>query len=175
MKRFFLFSALVAMIGTCLAFGNRPAADSLQNGMQTLIVHYPNPKINIASSGNPPKYYAGLIYVKIFAVGAGGVQSGQKPVATAELGPSARTVRQLPLGDYEVWYEMRDGSTLKTFIMRDVILRADGGQALSVEMNGEAATTIIGGEMTAKEMADSIRDLRAQVSSLKEEVAKLKK
>lgn len=90
---------------------------------------------------------------------------------TAELSASQRTVAQLPLGEYEVRYGMRTGSELKTFIVRDVILRADRVMNLLVEMNDEAQATIVGGDMTAQQMADTIRQLQKEVEDLKKEVA----
>jgi hypothetical protein len=80
-----------------------------------------------------------------------------------------------PLGEYEVQFAMRTGSELKTFILRDVLLRADRGSLLTVEMNADAKTTIIGGDLTAQQMVEYIRALQKEVTTLQQEVAELKK
>src|SRR5581483_3650184 len=90
---------------------------------------------------------------------------GAGPIASAELAASQRDVRLLPLGEYEVHFSMRTGSELKTFILRDVILRADRANGIVVEMNSDAKTTIIGGAMTAQQMADGIRQLQQEVGA----------
>ncbi len=144
------------------------ATPAAQGRQQSPVIPYPNPQIQVKTSGGN-LMYRGLIYVSVFRDG-----ETQNPVATAELGPSARDVIPLDPGRYEVRYAMREGSKLKTFIMRDVIIRSDRGSTLQVEMNGEAETTIIGGDMSAQEMADGVRALRTQVADLKQQLAKVK-
>lgn len=100
--------------------------------------------------------------------------SGAGPVSSAELTPSGRDVRQLPLGRYEVQFAYRAGSELKTFVLRDVILRADRGVALTVELN-DARTTIVGGDPSLQQMAEMIRQLQAQVKALQAQMAALQK
>jgi hypothetical protein len=132
---------------------------------QTLLIGYPNPNIVISGSGTR---YGGIIYVKVFPVSPNLVKKhGSGPIATAELTPSQRDVLQLPLGEYEVHFAMRTGSELKTFILRDIILRADRGSLLTVEMNADAKTTIIGGDITAQQMEESIRQLQKEVAELR--------
>jgi len=70
---------------------------------------------------------------------------------------------------------LRIGSELRTFVLRDVILRSDRGSSLTVEMNGEAKTTIIGGDMTAQQMAGSIRKLQEEFAAARREIAELKR
>ncbi|HZP81279.1 MAG TPA: hypothetical protein VFB21_06560 [Chthonomonadaceae bacterium] len=140
---------------------------------QTLVIGYPTQGIVIEGS---PRRYTGVIYVKIYPVGPDLVKKyGAGPIASAELAASQRDVRLLPLGEYEVHFSMRTGSELKTFILRDVILRADRANGIVVEMNSDAKTTIIGGAMTAQQMADGIRQLQQEVGALKQEVAALKR
>jgi hypothetical protein len=157
-----------------------PAARAQQDDSkkQTIVIGYPTSGIVIKRAGaiTDAKKYTGLIYVKIFPVGADLIKRyGSGPMVSAELAASQRTVNQLPLGEYEVRYSMRTGSELKTFIIRDVILRADRGTSLTVEMNDEAKATIIGGDMTAQEMADTIRQLQQEIAALKSQIATLKK
>lgn len=130
-----------------------------------LIVGYPNPVIVIGGSGTR---YGGLIYVSVYPASRDLVAKlGDGPVATAELTPSQRAVWQLPLGTYEVRFGMRTGSELKTFIVRDVILRTEGASSLTIEMNADAKTTVIGGDMSVKELEDAVSRLVKDVSELK--------
>ncbi|MCC6442434.1 MAG: hypothetical protein IT210_03140 [Armatimonadetes bacterium] len=140
---------------------------------QTLVIGYPTQGIIINGSGTR---YTGVIYVKIYPASESLVKKyGSGPIASAELAASQRDVRQLPLGNYEVHYAMRTGGELKTFILKDVILRADRANALTVEMNSDAQTTVIGGDMTARQMSESIRQLQAEAASLKSDIAELKR
>jgi hypothetical protein len=155
-----VFAATVVAAGLCWS-GIERASSQQTARQQALVVHYPNPAIVINGSG---QRYGGLIYVSVYAVGA---SASTAPVVTSELGPSARSVWQLPLGVYEVRYGMRTGSELKTFIVRDVILRPEGASTLSVEMNADAKTTIIGGDMSIQEIQSAIRRLSGDVEQLK--------
>ena len=151
-----------ATIAAGLGWSGIERASSQQTPrQQALVVHYPNPAIVINGTG---QRYGGLIYVSVYAAGA---SAGTAPIVTSELGPSARSVWQLPLGAYEVRFGMREGSNLKTFVMRDVILRPEGASLLQVEMNSDAKTTIIGGDMSIQEMQSAIRRLSADVDQLK--------
>jgi hypothetical protein len=130
-----------------------------------LVVGYPNPAIIIGGSN---ARYGGIIYVTVYPADmSGDAKPGANPVATAELSPSMRSVWQLPLGVYEVRFGMRTGSEMKTFIVRDVILRAEGASSVNVEMNADAKTTIVGGDMSIQEMQDDIRHLLTDVAELK--------
>ena len=124
---------------------------------QSLVINYPNPSIVVSNAGSTPVRYGGIIYVSVFQAGG---DASKKPVATAELTPSQRDIVMLPLGEYEVHFGMRTGSTVKTFILRNIILRPERASQVTVEMNADAKTTIIGGDMTAQEMADAIRQLQ---------------
>ena len=132
---------------------------------QTLVINYPNPGVPSGKVGSP--MYKGLVYVSIVPA------TGSAPVATAELSPSQRDVRVLPLGTYEVRFAVRNGSEMKTFILRDVILRADRAHSLVVEVNQDARTTIVRGDLSAQQMATLIRQLQSQVSALEQQVATL--
>jgi hypothetical protein len=170
-----LSAIVLAVLATGILWtGARKAASQQENEpKQTLVIGYPNPAIVINGSGTR---YNGIIYVKVFAITPALVRkSGPGPIATAELAPSQRHISQLPLGEYEVQYAMRTGSELKTFIVRHVILRPEQATALTVEMNADAKTTIVGGDMSAQQMEDSIRQLMSEVASLKREVAELKR
>lgn len=139
---------------------------------QTLVIGYPTPGIHIGGDGKP---YQGIIYVKIYAADANLVNEHRAvPLVSTELTASQRNVSTLPLGAYEVHFAMRKGSELNTFILRDIILRADRGNAVTVEMNADAKTTIIGGDMTAQQMASSIRQLQQEVTTLRQDVTTLK-
>lgn len=172
LKRLHLF--VLAICAIALFWANTPHAFTQQDTSkkQTLVIGYPNSGIVIKGSGTDATRYQGLIYVKVFPVSPDLIKKyGSGPAVTAELSASQRTVAQLPLGEYEVRYGMRTGSELKTFIVRDVILRADRAMNLLVEMNDEAKATIVGGDMTAQQMADTIRQLQKEVEDLKKEVA----
>ncbi len=133
---------------------------------QALGVIYPNSGILISGSGTR---YGGIIYVKVFPVSEELVQKyGSGPMVSVELNPSQRDGRQLPLGKYEVHFAMRTGSEMKTFILRDVILRADGPCLLTVEMNADAKTTIVGGDTTVQQMEESLHKLQQEVTELKQ-------
>ena len=143
-----------------------------QAGTQTLVINYPN---SGASMGTQAAPYTGLVYVKVFPADPELIKKyGAGPVSSAELRPSARDVRQLPLGRYEVQFAYRVGSELKTMVLRDVILRADRSDALTVALN-DAKTTIIGGDPSIRQMAEMIRELQAQVKALQAQVEALKK
>jgi hypothetical protein len=162
--------AAAAMLAAGLCWsGIQRAASQQTTKQQALIVGYPNPAIIITGSG---QRYGGIIYVSVYAAGP---SASTAPVATSELGPSARSVWQLPLGVYEVRYGMREGGNLKTFIVRDVILRPEGATSLVVEMNADAKTTIIGGDMSVQEMQSAIKRLSTDVSGLRSDVDQLKK
>jgi len=172
-----LVLAALAVLG--LSWGGVRTAFSKQDAerRQTIAIGYPT--TGIATGGNDergrPRRYLGIVYVRVTPVGADLVRKyGAGPMVTAELSASRRTVNQLPVGEYEVSFGMRTGSEMKTFVVRDVLLRPDAPSSLIVEMNGEAQTTIVGGDMTARQMADGIRGLQAEVTALKQEVAKLK-
>ena len=168
----FTFCAAALLLLSAAAPSRAQQDDSKK---QTLVIGYPNSGVVIKGTGTDATRYRGLIYVKVFPISPELVKRyGAGPMVTAELAASARTVNQLPLGEYEVRYGMRTGSELKTFIVRDVILRADRGTSLSVEMNAESKATIIGGDMTAQEMADTIRALQQEIADLKKQVAILK-
>ena len=140
---------------------------------QTLVIHYPNSGILL--NGKTGAIYRGIVYVKVYPVTPALVRRyGAGPIAAAELTASMRDVRMLPLGEYEVHFAIRNDSELKTYILRDVILRADRANSLTVQMNAEAKTTIVGGDMTAQQMADSLRQLQQEVGDLKQEVARLR-
>jgi hypothetical protein len=165
---------VVALLAFALCWsGLQTTVSAQEERKQALIVGYPNPAIIIGGSGTR---YGGIIYVSVYPASPGqGAKQGASPVATAEMTPSQRAVWQLPLGVYEVRFGMRTGSEVKTFIVRDVILRAEGASSVIVEMNADAKTTIIGGDMSAQQMADDLRRLLREVSDLKQEVSELKK
>lgn len=157
--------ALLALLLTGASAPQGAAAQPAAGSTQTLVIGYPNPGVPSGKSGSP--LYKGLVYVTIVPA------TGSAPVASAQLTPSQRDVRVLPLGTYEVRFAVRNGSELKTFIVRDVILRADRANALTVEVNLDAPTTIVGGDMSAQQMATLIRQLQAQVVTLEQRVSAL--
>ena len=166
---------VLALMAFALSLAGIQKATSQQDDerKQTLVIGYPNSGILIDGKGSTP--YRGMLYVKIFPVSPNIVKKyGAGPIASAELAASQREVCQLPLGEYEVRYSLRNNGELKTFILRDVILRADRAVSLTVEMNNEAKTTIVGGDMTAQQMADSIRQLQREIGDLRQEVTRLK-
>ena len=135
---------------------------------QTLVIGYPHSGIVLDSKSKTALPYRGLIYVKVYPVSPNLVKKyGAGPISSAELSASMRDVRMLPLGEYEVHFSLRTNGELKTYIYRDLILRADRAASIVVEMNSEAKTTIIGGVMTAQQMAESIRQLEKEVAELK--------
>jgi len=156
-------SKRISLVGLAvLAFallwsGAQKAVSQNDTRKQFLGILYPNPNIVISNAGGTPVRYGGIIYVSVFQAGG---DASRKPVATAELSPSQRDLLNLPLGEYEVHFGMRTGSTVKTFILRNIILRPEQPSQAIVEMNDDAKTTIIGGDMSAQEMADSIRQLQ---------------
>lgn len=163
---------LLAITVFLLVWVSSPRASSqgAQERKQTLVIGYPTQGIQVDGAR-----YTGIIYVKIYPVSSELQKAlGTGPVAAAELTASQRDVRQLPLGEYEVHFSMRTGNELRTFILRNVILRADRANSLTVEMNG-AKTTIIGGDMTAQEMADSIRKLQEELTAARRDIAELKR
>src|SRR5262249_41635751 len=118
---------VVALLATGMLWsGMRPAVSQQDNEpKQTLIIGYPTQGIIIEGTGPIAVRYKGIILVKIYPVSSNLVRKyGAGPIASAELGPSQRDVRQLPLGEYEVHFSMRDASELKTYILREVILRS---------------------------------------------------
>ena len=136
---------------------------------QALIIGYPNPAIIIGGSGTR---YGGIIYVSVYPISSElRTKHGAGPIATGELTPSQRFVWQLPLGEYEVRFAMRTGSEMKTFILRDVLLRPEAPHSLIVEMNADAKTTIVGGDMSAQQMADNLQQLQKEVAALKREIS----
>lgn len=162
-------AALVLLLSAALTAASPALA---QAGTQTLVINYPNGGATMGTQAAP---YTGLVYVKVFAADPELIKKyGAGPVSSAELRPSARDVRQLPLGRYEVQFAYRVGSELKTMVLRDVILRADRSDALTVALN-DAKTTIIGGDPSVRQMAEMIRELQAQVKALQAQVEALKK
>jgi hypothetical protein len=171
-KRMSLIALILLSFALSWAGIQRAVSQQDDERKQTLVIAYPNPFITI--SGTTTKY-AGLIYVKVYPISPGLVKKyGAGPVATAELSASQRDVVLLPLGEYEVHYAMRTGSELKTFILKDIILRPDRATGLLVEMNADAKTTIIGGDMSLQQIEGGLRQLQSEVSELKQEVARLK-
>ncbi len=169
-------SLLFALAGSVALLGSGAQQASAQQdaAKQTLVIRYPNSGIALSAAGGPP--YRGIVYVKIYPVSPDLVKRyGAGPVAAAELSASQRDVRLLPLGEYEVHFAVRKGVELKTFILRNVILRADRADTIGVEMSDEAKTTIIGGDMTAQQMAETIRQLQSDLAALKQQVADLKR
>lgn len=165
-------AALLALLPTMAQDPRDARAQAATGPTQTLVIGYPNPGVPSGKVGSP--LYRGLVYVTIVPTSADLVrQYGSGPIAAAELSPSQRDVRTLPLGTYEVRYAVRNGSQLKTFILRDVILRADRGNTLTVEVNTDANTTTVGGDMSAQQMATLIRLLQADVITLQQRVAAL--
>lgn len=166
-------AVLVSLLTATLGAGPAASAQTTpQTATQTLVINYPN---SGASMGTQAAPYTGLVYVKVFPADPELVKKyGAGPVSSAELRPSARDVRQLPLGRYEVQFAYRVGSELKTFILRDVILRADRSDALTVVLN-DAKTTIVGGDPSIRQMTEMIRELQAQVKELQAQLAALKK
>ncbi|MCW3054424.1 MAG: hypothetical protein JWN14_3594 [Chthonomonadales bacterium] len=156
----------VGFLAFALLWNGVHSAHSQEARKTALAIGYPNPALIINGSGTR---YGGIIYVSVYAADRGPAQGGA-PVVTSELTPSARSVWQLPLGTYEVRYEMRTGSEMKTFIVRDVILRPEGASVLTVEMNADAKTTIVGGDMSVREMEEGLRRLTAEVAELKKKV-----
>ncbi|HZO88590.1 MAG TPA: hypothetical protein VFB38_09645 [Chthonomonadaceae bacterium] len=172
-KRMSLGVLAILVFALCWSGVHSAVSQQAAERKSALIVGYPNPAIIIGGSGTR---YGGIIYVSVYPVSPGQVPGqGAQPVATAEMTPSQRSVWQLPLGVYEVRYGMRTGSEMKTFIVRDVILRPEGASSLTIEMNADAKTTILGGDMSAQEMQEDIRSLLKEVSDLKQEVRDLKK
>ena len=164
-KRISLIVLLLLAFALTWSGVQRAVSQQEEERKQTMVIGYPNPSIVISGSGTR---YGGIIYVKVYPISPNLVKRhGSGPIATAELGPSQRDILQLPLGEYEVHYAMRTGSELKTFILRDVILRAERGSTLIVEMNADAKTTIIGGSQTVQQMEESIRQLQKEVADLK--------
>jgi hypothetical protein len=160
----------VALLALALFWSGVHSAisQSTEERKSALSVGYPNPAILIGGSGAP---YKGIIYVSVYPSVSNSVpKQGTGPVATAELTPSQRAVWQLPLGTYEVRFGMRTGSEMKTFILRDVILRTEGASLLTVEMNADARTTIVGGDRSVQEIEDDIRHLLREVADLKKKV-----
>ncbi|ULH14845.1 hypothetical protein MF271_12760 [Deinococcus sp. KNUC1210] len=152
--------------------GLLPASAQSPAPTQTLVIGYPDGGVPSGKVGSP--LYRGLVYVTVFATSPELVrQYGTAPVVSAELTPRQRDVRTLPLGTYEVHFAVRNGSEVKTFILRNVILRADRGSSLTVEVNLDAATTIVGGDLTAEQMAALIRALQARLSALEQRVSAL--
>ncbi len=163
--------ALVAF--TLLWLGTPRAASQLVDRKQALVINYPNPGI-VISDARP--VYKGTIYVKVYPAGSSGALTGDTPpLVAAELNPSQRSLSQLPQGEYEVHYAIRKGSELNTLIHRNVVLRADHAVSMTVEMNADAKTTIIGGDLTAQRMAESLRSLQAEVATLKQQLSELKR
>lgn len=164
------FVAVVTLAFAFLWSGVHTAvSQQAEERKQALAVGYPNPAILIGGSGVP---YKGIIYVSVYPASPGlAAKQGSGPVATAELYPSQRAVWQLPLGTYEVRFGMRTGSEMKTFIVRDVILRPEGASLLAVEMNADAKTTIVGGDMSIQEMENSIKRMQTDVAELKKKVS----
>lgn len=152
---------LAALAGAPPAFAQAPQAT------QTLVINYPNSGAVVGPQTAP---YKGLVYVKVFPADPDLIgKYGAGPISAAELTPSQRDVRQLPLGRYEVQFAYRVGSELKTFVLKDVILRADRSDALTVEL-GDARTTVVGGDLSVQQMAELIRQLQAQVKALQQKV-----
>ncbi|GGR27933.1 hypothetical protein GCM10008957_44000 [Deinococcus ruber] len=163
---------LLALLVTGAAGLLHPAAAQSPALTQTLVIGYPDGGVPSGKVGSP--LYRGIVYVTVFATSPDLVrQYGTAPVVSAELGPRQRDVRTLPLGTYEVHFAVRNGSELRTFILRNVILRADRGSSLTVEVNLDAATTIVGGTMTAEQMEALIRALQARISALEQRVSAL--
>jgi hypothetical protein len=161
------------LAGALLWLGTPRAASQLVEKKQALVIGYPTTGIVISDS---EPVYKGLVYVKVYPISPAIVaKEGAGPIVTAQLGPSQRSVSQLALGEYEVHYAIRNGSEQRTLIHRDVILRPEQASALPVEINGDAKTTIIGGDVTAQRMAESIRGLQGEVAALKKAVADLQR
>jgi len=165
--------AFVPVLALALLWlGARSASSQLVEKKQALIVGYST--IGIVISDKEP-VYKGAVYVKAYQISPPNPDAKGGPVVAAELYPSQRAVWQLPQGEYEVHYAIRKGSELTTLIHRNVLLRPEGATSMAVEMNGDAKTTIIGGDWTAQHMTEAIKALQAEVASLKREVADLKR
>ena len=167
-KRMQLFALALFAFGLMWVGALKAVSQQENEQKQTLVIGYPNSGIVLDSKATPPVRYRGTIYVKVYPISPNIVKKyGAGPIASAELSASMRDVRLLPLGEYEVHYSMRTNGELKTYIYRDLILRSDRAASLVVEMNSDAKTTIIGGDMTAQQMAESIRQLQREVADLK--------
>lgn len=167
-KRISLVMLGLLAFAMCWSGVQRASGQQEQGLKQTLVIYYPNPSIIIAGNGTTATRYGGLIYVRVFPASPELVSKrGTGTIVSTELAPSQRVVSQLPVGKYDIHFSVRTGSELKTLIKRDVTLRADSANYVSVEMNSDAKTTVIGGDMSAQEMADSIRQLQKEVAGLK--------
>lgn len=164
-KRIQLVVLTLLAFGLCWGGIQKAVSQQEQERKQALIVGYPNPAIVISGSGTR---YGGVIYDSVYPISPDIIKkNGAGPIATGELYPSQRHVWQLPLGMYEVHFEMRTGSELKTFVRRDVLIRPEGATSVTVEMNADAKTTIIGGDTTVQQMEESIAQLQKEVATLK--------
>jgi hypothetical protein len=134
---------------------------------QTLYVTYPGTGVILSGKGKDAVTYRGTVHVEVFPISSKlKAKQEEGPVAIEDItSVGSRLDLKLPVGQYEVHFSMREGDELRTTI-KPVILRADGASAVEVDFS-PAKTLIYGGDMTARQMADSIRQLQKEVANLK--------
>ena len=166
-----------------LAFGLTPrvrAQDVVQNEgpRQKLTVIYPDNGVVLQGKGDDEVRYKGTIYVKIYAVSPRLKKKlGDGPVYTNELELSAwhtYYTPELPLGEYEVHFSMRDGDNFRTCIVRNVLLTPTGETTVKAELSGTSNTLVIGGTLTMQQLENVVLFLDRRVTALQAEVAALK-
>lgn len=175
--------AALAVFVLTLNFALRAAAQDVaqelsqyQGAKQVLSIPYPEGGIVLEGKGDDAVKYKGLIYVDIYPVSARLKKKfGDGPVLRKEIYPTGGVRAELPVGEYEVHFSMREGDTMRTCIKRGILLTSNSDVSAEVEMSGTARTLIIGGDdMTAQQMRDSILQLQQQVAALQAAIAALK-
>ena len=153
-----------------------------QGPVQVLSIPYPQDGVILSGQGDDAIKYKGLIYVEIYPVSVRLKKKfGDGPVLRKEIYPNG-TINaptgfsvNLPIGEYEVHFSMREGDAMRTCIKRGVLLTSNSSVNAEVEMSGTTRTLVIGGDdMTAQQMHDSLLQLKQQVAALQAEVAALK-
>jgi hypothetical protein len=164
--------ALVAMLALTLIGSLRADAQLLKEPIQQLRITYPTQGAPLVAGAADSVYYKGIVYVNVTPTSPDVIAKyGAKPLVSEEYTPGLHGIYNLPVGFYEVSFGMRIGTEVHTFIVRDVNLRQPN--SVIVELDGTSKTTIVGGDMTVRDMIAAITKSQGDIATLQQQVAAL--